>query len=65
MRRRGHGGRFAGRSRAAAGLLTAAVLMGGCGAAAVTLVGIGAGAATGPAVSYTLDGIAYKNLHRI
>ena len=32
----------------------------GCAAVGLTLFGVGAGAATGTSVSYTLDGIAYR-----
>ena len=35
-------------------------LMTGCAAVGLTLLGVGAGVAAGTAVSYTLDGIAYK-----
>jgi hypothetical protein len=34
--------------------------LGGCEAVALTLFGIGAGVSTGTAVSYTLDGTAYR-----
>jgi hypothetical protein len=34
--------------------------LGGCAAVGLTLFGVGAGVSAGTAVSYTLDGIAYK-----
>jgi hypothetical protein len=40
--------------------LVAAALLDGCAALAVTAVGVAAGVGGGTAVSYTLDGIAYK-----
>jgi hypothetical protein len=41
-------------------LLAWVALLAGCEALAVTTVGVAMGAGTGTAVSYTLDGIAYK-----
>lgn len=37
-----------------------ALLLSGCAAIGLTLFGVGAGVTTGTAVSYTLDGIAYR-----
>jgi hypothetical protein len=36
------------------------LLLNGCAAVGMTLFGVGAGVTTGTAVSYTLDGIAYR-----
>lgn len=36
------------------------ISLSGCAAMALTLFGVGAGVATGTAVSYTLDGVAYR-----
>ncbi len=45
----------------AAALLTGAALLAGCGAPlALTTLGAAAGTGSGAAVSYTMDGIAYK-----
>jgi hypothetical protein len=41
-------------------LLASVFLLGGCAAVGMTLFGVGAGVTTGTAVSYTLDGIAYR-----
>lgn len=46
-------------STALVGLLITG-LLNGCAAVGLTLFGVGAGVATGTAVSYTLDGIAYR-----
>ena len=35
-------------------------LLNGCAAVALTMLGVGAGVATGTSVSYTLDGVAYR-----
>ena len=52
--------RFSRRSSTAlAGLLTCG-LLNGCAAIGLTLFGVGAGVATGTAVSYSLDGTAYR-----
>lgn len=40
--------------------LVFAVSMNGCAAIGLTLLGVGAGVSTGTAVSYTLDGYAYR-----
>lgn len=48
------------RGGAAATLLAGAVLLAGCEAIGLTLLGVAAGTGAGAAVSYTLDGIAYK-----
>lgn len=42
-------------------LLPLSVLMEGCAAIALTLLGVGAGVSGGTGVSYTLDSIAYKS----
>ena len=41
-------------------IFLASVLLTGCAGVALTLLGVGAGVAAGTAVSYTLDGIAYR-----
>ena len=41
-------------------LLSSVLLLSGCAAVGMTLFGVGAGVTTGTAVSYTLDGIAYR-----
>lgn len=41
-------------------LLSAVLFLNGCAAVGMTLFGVGAGVSTGTAVSYTLDGIAYR-----
>ena len=41
-------------------LLSAILFLNGCAAVGMTLFGVGAGVSTGTAVSYTLDGIAYR-----
>ncbi len=51
---------FVARAHAAAALLAGATLLAGCEAIAVTTLGVAAGVGGGTAVSYTLDGIAYK-----
>lgn len=48
------------RRLAAAAVLACAALLPGCEAVALTMFGVAAGVSTGSAVSYTLDGIAYK-----
>lgn len=45
---------------AASALLTGATLLAGCEALALTTAGVAMGVGSGTAVSYTLDGIAYK-----
>src|SRR5947209_18026877 len=35
-------------------------LLNGCAAVALTMLGVGAGVATGTSVSYSLDGVAYR-----
>lgn len=47
-------------ARARMALLLGAGLLGGCEAVAVTTLGVAMGTGAGTAVSYTLDGIAYK-----
>ncbi|MDH3445578.1 MAG: DUF3568 family protein [Deltaproteobacteria bacterium] len=44
----------------ATSLLSAILFLNGCAAVGMTLFGVGAGVSTGTAVSYTLDGIAYR-----
>jgi Protein of unknown function (DUF3568) len=41
-------------------LLGVVVVTNGCGAAGLTMLGVGAGTAAGTGTSYTLDGIAYR-----
>ena len=41
-------------------ILGLSFFLSGCAAVGLTLFGVGAGAATGTSVSYTLDGIAYR-----
>ena len=41
-------------------LLSSVLLFSGCAAVGLTLFGVGAGVTTGTAVSYTLDGVAYR-----
>jgi len=41
-------------------LLLSALFLSGCAAVGLTLFGVGAGVSTGTAVSYTLDGVAYR-----
>ena len=41
-------------------LLSTVLFLNGCAAVGMTLFGVGAGVSTGTAVSYTLDGIAYR-----
>ena len=41
-------------------LLGTLPLLNGCAAIALTMLGVGAGVATGTSVSYTLDGVAYR-----
>jgi hypothetical protein len=41
-------------------LLLSVLLLSGCAAVGMTLFGVGAGVTTGTAVSYTLDGVAYR-----
>jgi hypothetical protein len=41
-------------------LFSSVSLLSGCAAVGMTLFGVGAGVTTGTAVSYTLDGIAYR-----
>ena len=41
-------------------IFLSSVLLTGCAGVALTLLGVGAGVAAGTAVSYTLDGIAYR-----
>ncbi len=41
-------------------ILLSSVLLTGCAGVGLTLLGVGAGVAAGTAVSYTLDGIAYR-----
>lgn len=52
--------RFLRRSATALVGLLITGLLNGCAAVGLTLFGVGAGVATGTAVSYTLDGIAYR-----
>src|SRR5574341_2239572 len=60
MRRRGHVDMPFRCGWSGAGLLAGVALLSGCGAFAVAMAGVGAGVGGGTAVSYTLDGIAYK-----
>jgi Protein of unknown function (DUF3568) len=41
-------------------ILGLSFFLSGCAAVGLTLFGVGAGAATGTSVSYTLDGVAYR-----
>ena len=41
-------------------IFLSSVLLTGCAGVALTLLGVGAGVAAGTAVSYTLDGTAYR-----
>lgn len=52
--------RFSRRSSAALVGLLISGLLSGCAAVGLTLFGVGAGVTTGTAVSYTLDGVAYR-----